>query len=410
MTSPYDLLRYYIGPPLIILGATGGVQVLAWLGGDSSSLPLSPWGNGASWGAVGVTLLWGLASLWVPGEDFYGPETSFGYTPRYKANGVPFFVVSVAAYLTLVFLTPQLPIHLFRNFANIIASCNLLALLLCVFLLVKGKQWPGSREKIKPKPLIYEFYRGIELHPRILGVDVKQLTNCRFGLLAWELLVITFFLAGWERNGFSLPHLVSTLLQTVYLAKFYWWETGYFNTLDIILDRAGYYICWGCLAFVPSLYTFASYYLVANPPVMSTWGAVGTLILGLTSISLNYRVDWEKEYFKASNGRCALWGTPASCIEAKYETKQGVRRSKLLTSGFWGLARHLNYTFELLLALSWCLPGLGRGLLPFIYFIFLTILLVHRVFRDEEKCAVKYGTAWVEYCQKVPYRMLPGVF
>lgn len=263
---------------------------------------------------------------------------------------------------------------------------------------------------IESKPLIYEFYRGIELHPRILGVDVKQLTNCRFGLLAWELLVITFFLAGWERNGFSLPHLVSTILQTVYLGKFYWWETGYFNTLDIILDRAGYYICWGCLAFVPSLYTFASYYLVANPPVMSTWGALGTLLLGLASILLNYRVDWEKEWFKANSGRCELWGAPASYIEARYDTSKGVRKSKLLTSGFWGLARHLNYTFELMLALSWCLPGLGRGLLPFLYFFFLCVLLVHRVFRDEEKCSVKYGSSWEEYCKKVPYRMIPGVF
>lgn len=293
---------------------------------------------------------------------------------------------------------------------QIIATCNLLALLLCVFLLVKGKVWPSSEEVVEPKPLLYEFYRGMELHPRVLGVDIKQLTNCRFGLLAWELLVVTFFLAGWERNGFSAAHLVCAALQTVYLAKFYWWETGYFNTLDIILDRAGYYICWGCLAFVPSLYTFASYYLVANPPLMTTWGAVATLLLGLVAITLNYRVDWEKEHFKAENGRCDLWGRPATYIEARYETSKGVRHSKLLTAGFWGMARHLNYTFELLLAFSWCLPGLGRGILPFIYFIFLTILLVHRVFRDEEKCAAKYGLAWETYCNRVPYRLLPGVF
>ncbi|MPC40343.1 7-dehydrocholesterol reductase [Portunus trituberculatus] len=293
---------------------------------------------------------------------------------------------------------------------SIIVTCNLLALLLCVFLLVKGKTWPDSAEVMEPKPLLYEFYRGMELHPRILGVDVKQLTNCRFGLLAWELLVVNFFLAGWEKHGFSLAHLVSAALQTVYLAKFYWWETGYFNTLDIILDRAGYYICWGCLAFVPSLYTFASYYLVANPPVMSTLESIATFLLGILAISLNYRVDWEKEHFKATNGRCNLWGKPATYIEAVRETDKGIQHSKLLTAGFWGVARHLNYTFELLLALSWCLPGLGRGILPFSYFIFLTILLVHRVFRDEEKCAAKYGFFWETYCSRVPYRMLPGAF
>ncbi|XP_063850506.1 uncharacterized protein LOC135094389 [Scylla paramamosain] len=408
--GPYDILRYYVGPPLIILGATAGVQLLAWLGTDDTSYPCQVMGNASAWVTVGAVLLWAFASLWVPGKEFYGPRTSFGYTPKYKANGMQFFLVSIVTYLVLVLVFPHLPIHLYRNFSNIIVTCNLLALLLCVFLLVKGKMWPDSAEVMEPKPLLYEFYRGMELHPRILGVDVKQLTNCRFGLLAWELLVVNFFLAGWEKHGFSLAHLVSTALQTVYLAKFYWWETGYFNTLDIILDRAGYYICWGCLAFVPSLYTFTSYYLVANPPVMNTFESIATFLLGILAISLNYRVDWEKEHFKATNGRCKLWGKPATYIETIRETGEGIQHSKLLTAGFWGVARHLNYTFELLLALSWCLPGLGRGILPFTYFIFLTILLVHRVFRDEEKCAAKYGFFWDTYCSRVPYRMLPGAF
>lgn len=131
---------------------------------------------------------------------------------------------------------------------------------------------------------------------------------------------------------------------------------------------------------------------------------------GITAILLNYRVDWEKEHFRAHDGACDLWGQPARFIEAEYSTAVGPKRSKLLTSGFWGLARHLNYTFELLLALAWCLSGLGHGVWPFLYVIFLTVLLVHRVFRDEEKCRAKYGPAWDKYCREVPYRMIPRVF
>ena len=42
------------------------------------------------------------------------------------------------------------------------------------------------------------------------------------------------------------------------------------------------------------------------------------------------------------------------CLKVEYKTHDGKKKkSKLLTSGFWGLARHLNYVFELLLALSW---------------------------------------------------------
>ena len=54
-------------------------------------------------------------------------------------------------------------------------------------------------------------------------------------------------------------------------------------------------------------------------------------------------------------------------------------------SGFWGVSRHMNYVFELMLALSWSLPSLGNSadlglarMSPFFYFFFLLILLVHR--------------------------------
>ena len=68
-----------------------------------------------------------------------------------------------------------------------------------------------------------------------------------------------------------------------------------------------------------------------------------------------------------TNGECIIWGRKAKfvqvellsksstyLIQVEYKTHDGKKKkSKLLTSGFWGLARHLNYVFELLLALSW---------------------------------------------------------
>ncbi|XP_068207088.1 uncharacterized protein [Palaemon carinicauda] len=407
--SWYDTLRYHIGPPFLMVTTTIGVQFLALVGGDGTKT-WSLLGNTHSWTIVGIMLAWALVSLWVPGKEFLGPTTSYGYTPRYKANGLQFFFVSLAAFLLLLYIRPETAVELVDYFPQILASCNVLALILCTYLLIQGKVAPQTKEIIEPKPFLYEFYRGMEVHPRILGVDVKQLTNCRFGLMAWELLVVGFFVAGWIKNGFTMAHFVCAALQTIYLAKFYWWETGYFNTLDITLDRAGYYICWGCLVFVPAFYTYSSYYIVAHSPVISNTAALAVLVLGVASILLNYRVDWEKEYFRAHNGKCDLWGKPATYIEATYESVTGTKHSKLLTSGFWGLARHLNYVFEILSAVAWCLPGLGYGVWPFLYAIFLTVLLVHRVFRDEEKCRSKYGVVWEKYCNTVPYRMIPGVF
>ena len=98
-----------------------------------------------------------------------------------------------------------------------------------------------------------------------------------------------------------------------------------------------------------------------------------------------------------------------SFMPVEYQTTEGTRRSKLLTSGWWGTARHINYTFELLLALCWNLPGIYISLWPLLYNLFLAVLLTHRLWRDEEKCLNKYGKGWRAYCEVVPYRLIPGI-
>ncbi|KAA0188936.1 hypothetical protein HAZT_HAZT007002 [Hyalella azteca] len=350
--------------------------------------------------------------MWrVPSREFRGPMPQHGPAPRYRANGVQFYCVSVILAIVGLIYNQEFASRTFYIFPEILAACNVTALVFCVYLLIRGKKWPQTTEKLPPRPIVYEFYRGMEIHPRFLGVDVKQFTVCRFGMIAWQVLVIIFFVAQNRLHGFDFACFVCAFLQSVYIAKFFYWETGYFDTLDIIYDRAGYYICWGCLVFVPGFYTFTSFFLVAHKPTVSVSGAFVCLMMGLISIALNYRVDWEKQYFRQNKGKCFLWGRQAKFIKATYVTPANEKRtSLLLTSGCWGLARHLNYVFELLLTLSWSLVGIGRGLGPFLYFFFLTILLVHRIFRDEEKCKAKYGRYWDQYCEAVPYRLIPFIF
>ncbi|KAF4532582.1 hypothetical protein B566_EDAN010043 [Ephemera danica] len=359
--------------------------------------------------------MWSMASLWIPSGTFLGPATLEGYQPKYSDNGVLYYFVSLLAF---IILNPTLSTRIHEEFPEILGVCNYVALALCIWLLLSGRRKTGS-----DKPLLYDFYRGCELHPRFLGCDVKQLTICRFGMMAWQLLCLAFFIAEYQRSGFSPGSLVTISLQTIYLAKFFYWETGYFNTLDITYDRAGYYLCWGCLVWVEITYTFHSYQMVTFPSQMSTNAALITFTVGLLCIVLNYRVDYEKQMFaawwqrylkeKSKAGVCYLWGKPAQYIEASYKDLTGkVKKSALLTSGFWGIARHDNYTFELICAFCWCLPAVvGNGPIPsLVYFIFLTVLLVHRVYRDEDKCQQKYGVYWDKYCKTVKYRLIPFVY
>lgn len=79
-------------------------------------------------------------------------------------------------------------------------------------------------------------------------------------------------------------------------------------------------------------------------------------------------------------------------------------------SGFWGMARHMNYTGDLLLALSFSLPCGIKSALAYFYFVYLLLLTVHREKRDDERCSRKYKSLWDEYCLRVPYRIVPFIY
>ncbi len=57
--------------------------------------------------------------------------------------------------------------------------------------------------------------------------------------------------------------------QYLYLVKFFIWEIGYMRSIDIIVDRAGFYETWGCLVWVPSVYTLHTRLLVTSPSGLS---------------------------------------------------------------------------------------------------------------------------------------------
>ena len=52
----------------------------------------------------------------------------------------------------------------------------------------------------------------------------------------------------------------------------------------------------------------------------------------------------------------------------------------------------------------------GKWVLVMFYAVFLTALLVDRAKRDTEKCRLKYGKYYEEYCDLVPYKIVPGIF
>jgi 7-dehydrocholesterol reductase len=139
-------------------------------------------------------------------------------------------------------------------------------------------------------------------------------------------------------------------------------------------------------------------------------GLMGSIILllGIWFIWMNYKVDKEKEDFKV-NPDCKIWGKKAEYLNCDFK-EEGKKPSKLLLSGWWGKSRHMNYTYEIGLSGCWSAVGAPVGIAPFAYLGYIIALLVHRIYRDEDKCRVKYGKYWDEYCKKVRWRLIPGIY
>ena len=73
------------------------------------------------------------------------------------------------------------------------------------------------------------------------------------------------------------------------------WETGYWGTMDIAHDRAGYYLCWGCLVWVPGIYTSPALYLAEHPVHWPLPIAIAIAAFGLAAIYINYDSDRQRQ-------------------------------------------------------------------------------------------------------------------
>lgn len=349
----------------------------------------------------------------VPGPEFVATMTPTGHRPVYTANGMACYLITLLTIMGLHHFSLLDAALIYDHFGNILSSMNVLAWLFCTLLLVKGRVAPSGADSGTTGSWLQDFYWGMELYPRILGFDVKQCTNCRLGMMFWAVAIVGFAYKNASLNDGVLQYgmAVSVFLQLVYISKFFYWEMGYMCSMDIQHDRAGYYICWGCLVWVPAVYTSAAFYLTTSGPPMSALTALLMALGGWICIWINYDSDRQRYVFRQTNGDCLIWNHAPKHIVASYSTaKREVKTSLLLVDGWWAWSRHFHYVPEILASFVWSLPALDSGFVgPYFYVIYLIILLTDRAFRDDNRCRAKYGKDWDTYCAQVPSKIVPGV-
>jgi len=349
----------------------------------------------------------------LPGQWWYGSVTPAGMRPGYKLNGLTAFV---ATHLLLYIGAYQLKLFslatVHDKYGEILTFNSFFSFVMCIFFYFKGLYFPSSKDSGSTGSFIVDFFWGTELHPQLFGYNIKQYVNCRIAMMLWSPVIICFAAKQYELYGsVSNSMWASVVIQVVYIGKFFYWENGYFNSIDIMHDRFGFYIFWGITCWLPAIYTIVPMYLVYHPIQLSTGYLIFVIGLGVASVYINWEADEQRLRVRETNGNTKIWGKSPEIIVAEYTTGDGkTHKSLLLLSGWWGMARHFHYLPELLLSLAWTLPACFNSPVPYLYVTYLTGLLVHRLFRDETRCRAKYGKYYDQYIKRVPFYLIPQIF
>jgi Delta14-sterol reductase len=327
-----------------------------------------------------------------------------------------------------------------NNYLQILTCNILIASALATYVYVRSFEVkPNNRENRElalgghTGNIVYDWFIGRELNPRVTlpilntEIDIKSFMELRPGMVGWIILNLAFMAKQYKSYSYITDSmLIVTISQGLYVLDALYNEPAVLTTIDIITDGFGFMLAFGDLCWVPFVYSLQARYLSVHPIVLGPAYVVAILAVQFTGYYI----------FRASNNeKNALRTNPDDPKIAHLEFMETRSGSRLLTSGWWGTARHINYLGDWLMSWAYCLPTLLAGYkikesiltpgtrlvstegmvgaaipITYFYLLYFAILLIHREMRDEEKCRRKYGKDWDEYCKKVPYRIVPYVY
>jgi len=349
---------------------------------------------------LGWLLFQALLQHYLPGRVVQGTMLRDGTRLGYRMNGWLSFWITLGAAFLACWLGWIDPTILYDSFGPLITVSYIFTLLFSLYLYFLGRR--SRNERVTGTPL-YDFFMGTSLNPRAGTFDFKLFSEARPGLILWVLINFSAAAKQYElHHAVTTPMMLVCLFHLLYIADYYFHEEAILTTWDIKHENFGWMLAFGDLVWVPFTYTVQALYLVDHAHDLPLYGTLGIVALNMAGYYVFRTANIQKHRFSRDPGSL-IWGRMPAFI-------QTARGTKLLTSGFWGIARHANYFGDLMMALAWCLPCLFDNLIPYFYFIYFTILLVHRERRDNAMCHAKYGKDWEEYTSRVRWRILPGVY
>ncbi|KAI8378717.1 ergosterol biosynthesis ERG4/ERG24 [Choanephora cucurbitarum] len=338
---------------------------------------------------------------------------------KYVCNGLSQWyltlVLAAAAHITGVFPLTSI----IDNFGSIMTVAMMWGFAMSTIVFVTSIL-SGTQHRMSGN-LIYDYFMGAPLNPRIGHIDLKMWAECR---VPWVILFFTSVscaLKQYETRGYVTgPVAFMVLAHFLYCNACHKGEECIPTSWDMFFEKDGFMLIFWNMAGVPFTYGYSSIYLMkydltTGTPITHSWAYTATIFAVLlfayfvfdtaNAQKNRFRMEQNGSYFDRNAFPQLPWGRIKNPTYIK--TENG---NLLLTSGWWKYARKPHYTADLFQALSWGLiTGFG-SFLPYFYFCFFLCVLTHRVTRDIERCAKKYGKDWEKYCEAVPYIFIPYVF
>ena len=342
-----------------------------------------------------VTLF--VAAKLLPGRVRLGVRRDDGTRKPYKLTGLTLFLGATSLAIGARVLYGYSFGFVLELFWSLFVAASLISVLVVVALAVRARD-SGSLGDRSLGEVAREVWLGSQRDPTWFGVDLKMFAY-QPSLIGLTLINFAFAFAQHDRHG--------RLSEQMLLYQAFWWTyvlTHYLNeefmltTWDVIAERFGFMLVWGDLVLVPFFYSIGGWWLVdpgapLGAPMLVA--AIGVYILGIVLLR---GANYQKHRFK-KDPSARIWGRTAETIDGK-----------LLVSGFWGIGRKLNYTGDVCVYLAIAMTTGSSSLAPYLLPAWLAMLLVQRAARDDARCRAKYGDAWMEYCARVRFRMIPFIY